>query len=221
MAAPEISDSGKNKDNDRNPFIILGGFLLIGLAAALLIFGNALFGSDDAREVETAVLEQVPAFEEAESAMPQLPTGGGPLIVGDMAYDFALQDLDGNDVNLAGLQGRPVIINFWATWCGPCRIEMPELQAAYEAYQDESLVILALNNQESARAVDEFFRQEMGLTFTPVLDSEGAVADLYGVGRTFPSTFFINAAGEITAIHRGAMVKSQIDGYLAETIPQG
>lgn len=221
MAVPEMSNSEKNKDNGRNPIIILGGFILIGLAAALLIFGSALYDSDEAPEAETAVLEQVPAFEEAESALPQLPTGGGPLIVGDLAYDFALQDLDGNEVNLAALQGRPVIINFWATWCGPCRIEMPELQAAYEEYQVEGLVILALNNQESARAVDEFFRQEMGLTFTPVLDSEGAVADLYGVGRTFPSTFFINPEGEITAIHRGAMVKSQIDGYLAQTIPPG
>jgi peroxiredoxin len=219
MSPPEVSESENSQQNGRNPLVLIAGFVLLALALGLLLFGSSLFGSDS--ESDTAVLEQVPAFNEAENGMPQLPTGAGPLTVGDLAYDFSLQDLAGNVVNLTELNGRPVIVNFWASWCGPCRIEMPELQAVYEEYQDDGLVILALDNKESARVVDEFFHQEMGLTFTPLLDSEGSVADLYGVGRTFPSTFFINPAGEITAIHRGMMVKSQIDGYLAETFPQG
>lgn len=217
MSAPEASESENSQQNGRNPIIVVAGFVLLAGAALLLIFGRSLFGSQQ----ETAVLEQVPAFNEAENAMPQLPTEGGPLNVGDLAYNFSLQDLEGNVVTLEELNGRPVIVNFWASWCGPCRIEMPELQAAFEEYQDDDLVILALDNKESARTVDEFFHQEMGLTFTPLLDSEGSVADLYGVGRTFPTTFFINPVGEITAIHRGLMAKSQIDGYLAETMPQG
>lgn len=199
-----------------NPLLIIGGFVLLGLAVALLLFGGDLFGRDE----ETAVtLPQVPA--QSDSLQAGEISSSGPLAVGDAAYDFTLQDLDGNSVSLSDLHGRPVILNFWATWCGPCRIEMPELQAAYEARQDDGLVILALDQQEQADIVREFFYGQMGLTFTPLLDSEGAVSDSYGANRVLPTTFFINPAGEVTVIHRGPMTRSQIDGYLAETIPTG
>jgi peroxiredoxin len=95
---------------------------------------------------------------------------------------------------------------------------MPELEATYQAYQNEGLVILALNQQEQAENVANFFT-ELGLNFTAVLDSEGTVAELYGSANILPTTYFINGDGQITAIHRGPMVQSQIDGYLAETIP--
>lgn len=208
--------SETEKNNGRNPLLILGGFILLGLAIGLLLFGGSLFG----RKEETAVnLPQVPA--PSNSLQAGEISSSGPLAVGDVAYDFTLQDLDGNSVSLSDLHGRPVILNFWATWCGPCRIEMPELQADYEARQDDGLVILALDQQEQADIVREFFYGQMGLTFTPLLDSEGAVSDSYGANRVLPTTFFINPAGEVTAIHRGPMTRSQIDGYLAETIPTG
>ena len=209
--------------NGRNPILIVGGFIALGLAFTLLIFGNSLFG--DKSEPETAVsdtnssiLPQVPAFEPAETDRLPLPTGGDLLEVGDLAYDFALTDVNGEQVKLSELAGRPVIVNFWATWCAPCRVEMPELEAAYQAHADEGLVILALDQQESREDVATFF-EELGLTFTAVLDDEGTVSELYGVANILPTTFFINGAGEVTAIHRGPMVQSQIDGYLADTLP--
>ena len=154
--------------------------------------------------------------------VPTLPSGnGGALLVGDKALDFALQDLDGNEVQLSSFAGQPVIVNFWATWCAPCRIEMPELQAAFEENADNDLVILAVDQQEPPDVVREFFYNQMGLTFTPLLDTESAISDLYGTGMVYPTTYFINPAGEVTAVHRGPMTKSQIDGYLAETIPTG
>lgn len=217
MSAPEMSESEQKQNNGRNPLIIMGGFVLLGLALTLLIFGSGLIGSDATQAEDTAVLEQVPAFEEAEPGSLHLPTDSTPLAVGDVAYRFTLQDLDGNVVDLNAFHGRPVIVNFWASWCAPCRIEMPELQAAFDEYQDENLAILALDQEEAPEVVEEFFHGEMGLTFTPLLDREGIVSDAYDVGRIFPSTFFINPDGEITAIHRGPMTKSQIDGYLAET----
>ena len=202
--------------NGRNPLLIIGGFIILGLALALVIFGGSLFGGAD-DDVETAVLEQVPALETDNTSTIQLPTDGDPLEVGALAYDFTLNDVNGNPVHLNQLTGRPVIINFWATWCAPCRVEMPELEAAHQAHQEDGLVLLALNQEESAEDVANFF-EELGLTFTAVLDTEGTVSELYGVANIMPTTFFINAQGEVTAIHRGPMVQSQIDGYLADTL---
>lgn len=206
--------------NGRNPLLIIGGLIILGLALALILFGGSLFGGAETAVSDSgdAILEQVPALEPAETNAIELPTGGGPLEVGALAYDFALNDVAGNPVQLNELTGRPVIINFWATWCAPCRIEMPELEAAHQAYQDDGLVLLALNQEEQAVDVANFF-EELGLTFTAVLDTEGTVSELYGVANIMPTTFFINAQGEVTAIHRGPMVQSQIDGYLADTLP--
>jgi peroxiredoxin len=140
------------------------------------------------------------------------------LDVGDPALNFTLLDFDGNPVSLDDFEGRPVIVNFWATWCAPCRIEMPELQAAYEAYQDDGLVILALNEDEPAEVARAYFEDEMGLTFTALLDDNSAIATAFGFSATLPTTFFIDAEGTITVIHRGPMTFEQIEGYLSETI---
>lgn len=204
--------------------LVIGGFVLLGIAFVFILFGGQLFGgAEETASVaeqldEPSILEQVPAFEPAEGETAVLPSGYNAVQVGDPALDFTLQDLDGNSYTLSDLKGQPIIINFWATWCAPCRIEMPELQATYEAYQDDGLIILALDQEEPADVVGKFFHDEMGLTFTPLLDTEGQVAQIYGAVN-FPSTFFVNADGIITALHRGPMVESQIQGYLAETAP--
>lgn len=206
--------------NGRNPLLIVGGFVILGLALTLVVFGGSLFGraEEPATNEAGSILEQVPAFESVEVSDNELPTGGGPLKIGSVAYDFALQDVAGNPVRLSDFAGQPIIINFWATWCGPCRIEMPELEAAYQTYQGDNLVILALDQQEPAEDVADFF-DELGLNFTAVLDNEGIVSELYGVANVLPTTYFINGEGQVTAIHRGPMTQSQIDGYLADTLP--
>jgi peroxiredoxin len=133
--------------------------------------------------------------------------------VGDPAPTIAHNDLDGNSIELGDYSGRPVILNFWATWCAPCRIEMPELQQAFAAHQDDNLAILALNQQEPDFAVRQFFYAEFDLSFTPLLDGEGTVSQLYGAVN-LPTTVFINPEGQITAIHRGPVTAEQVDGYL-------
>lgn len=193
-------------ENGRNPIVLIGGLLILVAAAAALIFGDALFGGE-ADAPETAVSDVT------------LPTGGGPVVVGDTAIDFTLTNLDGEEVALSDHLGQPIIINFWASWCGPCRIEMPELQALHDDFADDGLVILALNQEESGEVAADFFFDEMGLTFTnPLLDAEAEVAADYGV-RNLPSTYFIAADGTVTAVHRGPAVKSQFEAYLAETAP--
>jgi thiol-disulfide isomerase/thioredoxin len=103
--------------------------IVLVAAAALLLFGG-LFDGDVA---DTAVSDS------------RLPTSGGPVAVGDTALDFTLTNLDGTAVTLSDHLGQPIVINFWASWCAPCRIEMPELQALHDQYAPDGLVILALN----------------------------------------------------------------------------
>lgn len=197
-------------------WVVSGGFFLVG-AFLLLLFGGRWWG-DGTETADSATLGQVPEFEPVESDRASFPSGGELLRVGDVAHDFTLRDLDGNEHALRDFRGQPVIINFWATWCAPCRIEMPELQAVYDAYQEDGLVILALDQDETADTVRSFFYDEMDLTFTPLLDRESQIARLYGAVN-FPTTFFINSEGIITALHRGPMVGSQIEAYLADTEP--
>ncbi len=194
----------------RNPFVLAGGVAVL-ILLALAIFGSSFSGN---RGNATEVVEQAP-----QPNAIQLPTEGAPLQVGDLPYEFILQDLEGNTVRLSDFIGQPVLINFWATWCGPCRIEMPELQAAFEEYKEDGLVILALDQDESADAVKEFFFDEFDLSFTPLLDDDKLTAENYGTFGSLPSSFFVNENGEVTAIHRGPMVREQIEDYLSQTIP--
>jgi thiol-disulfide isomerase/thioredoxin len=130
-----------------------------------------------------------------------------------------LNDVDGRPVQLNDLRGQPVILNFWATWCAPCRVEMPDLQAVYERHQADGLVILAINREETAVTVRDFFYDELDLTFTPLLDETGDVSRLYGVAN-YPTSVFVDNEGMVTAVHLGLMIEEQIEGYLADTINQ-
>lgn len=189
--------------NGRSSLFLVAGALLIGLAAALLLFGGDLFS-----KTESIDLPQV-ADSESESSFAGIQEIGAP------AYDFTLQDLDGNTVTLSDLQGHPVILNFWATWCSPCRIEMPEFQAVYENHPDGELAIVAVNLDEPVDRVTKFFHDELGLTFTALLDDGGIIAKQYGV-FTYPTTYFINADGVVTAVHRGSLTEKYIEDYLAD-----
>lgn len=187
---------------------------LLGAAALVVIVAAAIF------VVRTAGEQPESSGKSAETV--QLPPaafaeGSGTLAIGDKAWHFQTVDVNGNAVALSDYSGRPIIMNYWASWCGPCRIEFPHLQAAYDQYRDAGVVLLAINQQEDAETAIDFF-QELGLTFTPLLDQDGAVGRQYQIGRTLPTTFFINAAGEVVAIHRGPMTFGQIEGYLADTL---
>ncbi len=111
-----------------------------------------------------------------------------------MAPDFELEDLEGNMVKLSSLQGKKVIINFWATWCGFCVEEMPDLMKLQEEYKDD-LVVLYVNVGESKEDVLKFVEKEK-ITGTILLDAKQQVAATYGV-RNFPSTIALNEKGEV------------------------
>jgi thiol-disulfide isomerase/thioredoxin len=134
---------------------------------------------------------------------------------GFVAIDFQLQSIDGNQVALTDFRGKPVLLNFWATWCGPCDFEMPLLQGIHEEtkWQQEELVILAINLQESANEV-QYYLAAKGYSFTVLLDTSGAVGNKYNI-RGIPTTFFIDKDGIIKDMVVGAFQKkAQIEQKL-------
>lgn len=131
--------------------------------------------------------------------------------IGASAPVFTLISLDGEKVALSDFSGKPVVLNFWATWCGPCRLEMPVFDAVQQKYGDQ-LVILAVNMQEDERDVN-LFSNELDLDFRILLDPEGTVSSLYQI-QGLPTTYFIDGVGKVYAIHIGTLTRKQLDGYL-------
>ena len=142
------------------------------------------------------------------------------LAPGQPAPDFIAHDPDGTPMALRDYQGRPVIINFWATWCAPCRQEMRALQAVYEAHKAAGLAVLAVSQdpQDKGEAVRAYCAA-LGITFPPLLDPDGRVATRYNV-FLLPSTVFIHPSGTVVAVHLGAMTSAQIEQYLRAILPR-
>jgi len=122
--------------------------------------------------------------------------------VGHPAPDFTLTTVDGATFTLSDLAGTPVVLNFWATWCGPCRAEMPELQAAAERYEP-GIRIIGVDQGESVGVVQDFL-DELGVTFTVPMDGAMEVGDRYRIVG-MPTTFFIDEKGIIRQIWAGEM----------------
>jgi thiol-disulfide isomerase/thioredoxin len=128
----------------------------------------------------------------------------GALEVGKPAPDFTYQDAQGKTVSLSDLNGKVVVINFWATWCGPCRQEMPLIDALANNDDNDALgiVLLSVNAGESRDAVNSFMAAN-GYSFYVVLDSNDAISSKYGI-RYIPTTIFIGRDGAIRSIKTGA-----------------
>jgi len=129
------------------------------------------------------------------------------------APDFVVHDRDGKAVKLSDFAGKPVVLNFWASWCGPCREEMPYFEEAYGEFGSE--VQFLMINLDGYRGDAEDFLQETGYTFPVYLDVYGQACKIYDV-RNIPTTYFINSRGEIVSYAVDSLTESALLDGIAE-----
>lgn len=139
------------------------------------------------------------------------------LKVGDDAPDFALVDLNGEKHQLSEYKGQGVFLNFWGTWCAPCKKEMPAMGRQYEVYKDQGVQILAVNIAESDLKVQRFADQ-YGMVFPTLIDKTKSVMQTYNV-KPLPTTLLINPDGQIVKIITGEMSEEDIKGYMEQIKP--
>ncbi len=192
--------------------------LLLALLALLAVGCGGKAPADDAPLASVASV--------APEAFPAGPGRGFPTVAmegeasatearpGNPAPNFRLTLENGDSFSLESLRGRPVIINHWATWCGPCRLEMPEIVKAAQANDD--LVVIAANMMESQETMAAFV-EEYNMAFAVPVDPDGLLAQNYGV-RGLPMTFFIDREGMITTVWAGILTPDKLNEFLAEIL---
>jgi thiol-disulfide isomerase/thioredoxin len=138
-------------------------------------------------------------------------SGSTSPVVGSVAPDFELQTLRGESLHRRDLEGKLLLMNFWATWCAPCVIEMPIFQRLYEKYGNK-LNVVAINADEPIDVVSGFV-EEHELTYPILMDPGGEVQELYRM-RGYPTSYFIDAEGVIRVVHIGSLSEEQVKEYL-------
>lgn len=139
------------------------------------------------------------------------------LAVGEAAPNFTLMDLEGNARTLSDYAGKGVFLNFWGTWCEPCKKEMPAMTRQYAQFKDEGVEVLAVNIEQSTFEVKNFMRQ-YGLNFPVAIDTTGDVKYAYSIIQ-LPATILIDEHGIVTNILTGEMTEQQIAQHMASIKP--
>lgn len=154
-------------------------------------------------------------WESRPVAQPAMALAADPA-VGRPAPDFSLPTLAGDTFTLSAQRGKPVVLNFWATWCQPCQRELPALQQAAERFGD-GVVIAAVDQGETAETVQRYV-DKLGLTFTVPMDGQQEAADRYNI-HGLPTTYFIDAAGVIRSVWVGEMNSIILAEQIAAIVP--
>ncbi len=190
-----------------------GACMEVGLNFDPQADAEALPAGDTAGEGEAAAASLLDGLNDLSEDSPVAVLLDEGLGEGFLAPAFETTTLSGQPIALTDSRGQVTVVNFWATWCGPCRIEMPHLQAAYEELADDGLEILAIDRDEAPGQV-EAFRDENGLTFPILLDPGEAITAVQYQVISMPTTFVLDRNGVIVARHLGPLTAEQLAGYL-------
>jgi peroxiredoxin len=197
----------------RHPVVAL---LWIGAIVAAIWYIGYGPGLPFLNSSSSASIASDSTFVSLQSQGIKLGSAGGPAPkIGGQAPDFTLLSVDGKAVRLSDFRGKSVVLNFWATWCPPCRKEFPELVALYNANKDRGLVVLGINLQEPPDQVRKF-AQEYGATFPIVIDIDADVAGQYRL-LGLPMTWFIDPQGILRAQQVGVLTKGILTDKLDQT----
>jgi len=192
------------------------------IVAALLVLAALVGGCNSAKDETAATAADgathisVSDFpDEIGRGFPAVRMGkdsarGADLSTGTEAPDFELVLADGTSIHLSDLRGNPVMINFWATWCPPCRAEMPDIVEA--AGKEQDLVVIAANVQETVEAIRPF-AEAYSMKIPIAVDEDGGLSNLYQV-RGMPTSIFIDRDGKIASTWAGALTPEQLDLHL-------
>lgn len=143
-------------------------------------------------------------------------TPGAGIGNGGPAPDFELKTIDGKSYRLSDLKGRAVMINFFATWCPPCRAEMPALQEAFAEYESQGFLVLAVNLNETSIAI-RAFQDRLGITFPVVVDKDDRVSRLYDI-IPLPTSYFLDREGIVQGKWMGEIRKDQLREMLMKIL---
>lgn len=184
---------------------------IIGMLLLAILIGIAIAGVVKNNIEKNEALETMSVGTEIDF----LATKEG-LAPGETAPDFELKTLDGETVKLSDYQGKKVILNFWATWCPPCKAEMPLMENYYDKAQKENVEILAVNLTTEDRGIDkvEAFVRANHLSFPIPMDKEGDVGSVYQA-VTIPTSYIIDAQGRVQKKHIGPMDEKTMEDYIA------
>ncbi len=188
--------------------LLLAAALLASIAAGVMGVRYARSGSGqggpvDVSKAPTSLVTEGPAHEAGIGALDdQAP------VIGQPAPDFALKDSSGNVVKLSQLRGSVVWVNFWATWCEPCKQELPAIQKLYDEKRADGLQVVEVNWQDSPQSASEFW-DSMQLSLPMVLDRNGDVFDQYKL-RGLPDSFFVDREGKVAAMYFGYLSDSRM-----------
>lgn len=170
-------------------FFIRTGILLVMLAALCYTMYNSVFAKQD------------------------------QIKEGSIAPNFVLQSVDGERIELKDLKGKGVFLNFWGTWCGPCKQEFPYMANQYEVFKDRGVEIVAVNVAESNIAVKNFM-DAYGVNFPVAMDKDRQVTEAYDI-TPLPTTFLINPEGKVIKVIKGTMTERNVYEYMNLIKPKG
>lgn len=188
--------------------IVVGGALVAGLVFTIFSFIESGNKKEEMKK-EVAEQREAQSNEEDEKAKEvEEPDEDANADIGQDYIDFTTTTIEGDNFTLSDYEGEKVLLNFWASWCAPCRNEMPSLQDASDKYDDVEVIAVNLTEQDSEDNIKDFL-DEFDIHFTIPLDEDSSIASMYQI-IPIPSTFMINSDGEISDIAMGEMDDKRI-----------